>query len=141
LRRSRYVPFAFLKFYSDKMDLHMLNLNFLAFTFLSGLAFLIVSSCATTVPYNRAKVERIQLLDSIPSRPYVLIKHIEGHAEGARTFGLFSEQPSFSQAELDLKEKAAEVDADAVINLKYSTGSSLWAFKNAWVEGDAIKWK
>lgn len=71
----------------------------------------------------------------------MIIKHIEGHAEGARLFPVFSSQPSFSQAELDLKEKAAELDADAVINLKYSKSSSLWALKNAWVEGDAIKWK
>jgi hypothetical protein len=119
----------------------MFKVNFFTLVILSGIAVLIVASCATTVPYNRAKVERIELLDSIPSRPYVFIKHIQGHAEGARLFPLFSEQPSFSQAELDLKEKAAELGADAVINLKYSTGSSFWALKNAWVEGDAIKWK
>lgn len=98
-------------------------------------------SCATTVHYDRAKVERIQLLDSIPSRPYVVIKRIKGHAEGARLYPLFSEQPSFSLAEMDLKEKAAKLGADAVINLTYSTGISFWALKNAWVEGDAIKWK
>jgi hypothetical protein len=109
--------------------------------FFFGFSIFLFYSCATTVPYNRAKVERIQLLDSLPSRPFVVLKHITGHAEGARTFPLFSDQPSFSQAELDLKEKAAELDADAVINLVYSKGSSLWALKNAWVEGDAIKWK
>lgn len=80
-------------------------------------------------------------MDSIPSRPFVVIKHIVGHAEGTRVFPIFSSQPGFSQAELDLKEKAGELGADAVINLKYSTGISLWALKNAWVEGDAIKWK
>ena len=100
-------------------------------------AFLL-TSCATAVPYNRSAVERIQIFETAPDRPYEIIQHIKGKAEAAT---VFNPQPSFAQAESALKQKASEIGADAIINLKYSEGVSWTSWKATWVEGDAIKWK
>lgn len=68
-------------------------------------------------------------------RPYKELGVVKAKASAG---SLYSNAPDMESVNDELKQKAASLGANAVINIEYRRGMSLMSYKNLWAEGVAV---
>jgi hypothetical protein len=97
----------------------------------TGCATYRVSSNVESAPTAPAPAVQVLLAeDSLPGRTYTEIGPIE---VSVKKLTIFDRDPTKAQADQALIEKARTIGADAVINIKYSSGIGLmtWGYMDA----------
>ncbi|TIC85217.1 heavy metal-binding domain-containing protein [Crenobacter intestini] len=82
------------------------------------------------------KVQDIEIHVGEPNFPFTPIRRVEAKCESATQF---SSAPSIDEANAKLREMAAGLGANAVIDVKYDTGVSVTSWRSMKATGIAVK--
>jgi hypothetical protein len=103
----------------------------------AGCASYRVSSNIESAPPSATAARQVLITESnVPNRKYTELGPVE---VSVQKLTLFHPNPTKERADEALVEKARSIGADAVINVKYSSGVGLWTWGYLDAKGTGVK--